>query len=162
MALLRAINVGVKGSAGRIPMADMRARTETLGYEDVSTYIQTGNILLTAKDSAAKVTAALEKEFKTRAFVHTPAQLRKAAKDNPLRKKGWRSHLLFCDGKPELARLEEKGADQYRFAAKGKVLYYAFPEELAGKRRSLDFEKLAGVAGTGRSAKVVDEIIERL
>jgi len=33
IALLRAINVGAKGSAGRIPMADMRARTEKLGYE---------------------------------------------------------------------------------------------------------------------------------
>ena len=44
----------------------------------------------------------------------------------------------------------------------GRVLYYAFPEAKAGKRRSIDFEKLAGVAGTARSAKVVDEILERL
>jgi uncharacterized protein (DUF1697 family) len=162
VALLRAINVGAKGSPGRIAMADMRARTEKLGYEDVATYIQTGNILLTTKDSAAKVVEALEREFGTRAFVYTRKQLQAAVDANPLRKKGWRSHLLFCDSKPQTARLEEKGGDQYAFAAHGKVLYYAFAEELAGKRRSLDFEKLAGVAGTGRSAKVVDEILERL
>jgi uncharacterized protein (DUF1697 family) len=143
-------------------MADLRARVEKLGYEDVSTYIQTGNVLLATKDSKAKITDALESELKTRVFVLTLAQLKKAAKDNPLRKKGWRAHLMFCDGKPAVAGLEEKGGDQYRFAAKGKVLYYAFPEDLAGKRRSLDFEKLAGVAGTGRSAKVIDELIDRL
>ena len=162
VALLRAINVGRHGSAGRITMADMRARTESLGYEDVATYIQTGNILLTTGDSAKKVTEALEAEFKTRAFVYTPKQLRAAADANPLRKHGWRSHLMFCDGKPATAALEEKGGDQYRFAAQGKVLYYAFPEQLAGNRRSLDFEKLAGVTGTGRSAKVVGELLDRL
>ena len=143
-------------------MADMRARTEKLGYDDVATYIQTGNILLSTGDSAKQVTEALEKEFGTRAFVYTPKQLRAAADANPLREPGWRAHLLFCDGAPKTKPLEEKGSDQYRFAAKGRVLYYAFPEELAGKRRSLDFERLAGVKGTGRSAKVVDEILERL
>ena len=154
VALLRAINVGTHG---RIAMADMRARTEKLGYDDVATYIQTGNILLTTSDSAKKVTEALEKEFGTRAFVYTRAQLQKAADANPLRKKGWRSHLLFCDGKPKAPEV-----DGYRCAAAGKVLYYAFREADAGNRRSVPFEKLAGVAGTGRSAKVVDEILERL
>lgn len=131
-------------------------------YEDVSTYIQTGNVLLTAHDPAGQVGDTLGSEFDTRAFVLTPAQLKKAAEANPLREDGWRTHLLFCDGRPNVEALEEKGGDQYRFAAKGKVLYFAFPEELAGNRRSLDFERLAGVAGTGRSAKVVDEILERL
>jgi uncharacterized protein (DUF1697 family) len=155
VVLLRAINVG---SHGRIAMADMRARVERLGYEDVSTYIQTGNVLLSTKDSAAAVTAALEKEFATRAFVLTPARLRKAAKDNPLRAKGWRSHLMFLEGAPK----EPEAIEGYRFAVKGKVFYYAFAEKDAGRRRSVPFEKLLGVQGTGRSAKVVDEMIERL
>jgi uncharacterized protein (DUF1697 family) len=140
-------------------MADMRARTEALGYDDVATYIQTGNILLSASDSAAKVAKGLEAEFETRAFVLTPAQLKKAAKDNPLRKKGWRSHLMFLERAPKQAMSEVEG---YRFAVKGRVLYYAFLEKDAGNRRSIPFERKLGVQGTGRSAKVVDEIIERL
>ena len=159
VALLRAINVGGRST---IRMADLRARTEALGYEDVETYIQTGNVLLTTSDSAAKVTKAMEQEFGTRVFVLTPAQLRKAAEANPLRRKDWRTHLLFCDGAPKTKALEEKAGDQYEFAASGKVLYYAFPEKLAGKRRSIDFERLAGVTGTGRSAKVVEELVERV
>lgn len=143
-------------------MADLRARTEALGYEDVETHIQTGNVMLTAKDGAAKVAAAMEQEFGTGVFVLTPRQLRAAADGNPLRRKDWRSHLLFCDGAPKTKALEERAGDQYAFAAKGRVLYYAFPEALAGKRRSIDFERLAGVTGTGRSAKVVDEIVARV
>src|SRR4051794_24370794 len=126
-ALLRAINVG---GSSVMTMADLRARVEKLGYEDVGTYIQTGNVLLTTSDSAASIAAKLEGEVRTRAFVFTRAQLRKAAEANPLREPGWRSHLLFCDGRPKTAKLEEKGGDQYRFAATGKVLYYAFAEEL--------------------------------
>ena len=109
VALLRAINVGPKGSAGRIPMADMRARTEKLGYDDVATYIQTGNILLSTGDSAKQVTEALEKEFGTRAFVYTRKQLEKAAQDRtrtlsgaPLRS-GIVSVMTICS-KPAAAR----------------------------------------------------------
>jgi uncharacterized protein (DUF1697 family) len=140
-------------------MADLRSRCERLGLEDVSTYIQTGNVLLSSSDSAAKVTTALEEELGTRAFVLTPAQLRKAAKENPLREDGWRSHLLFLERAPKKPMPAVEG---YRFAVKGRVLYYAFPEQDAGARRSIDFERLLGVAGTGRSAKVVDELLERL
>ena len=154
VALLRAINVGTHG---RIAMAEMRERTEKLGYDDVATYIQTGNILLTTKDSATKVTKALEAEFGTRAFVYTRAQLQEAADANPLRKQGWRSHLLFCERAPK-----DVEVDGYRCATAGKVLYYAFKEADAGKRRSVPFEKLAGAAGTGRSAKVVDELLDKL
>jgi uncharacterized protein (DUF1697 family) len=139
-------------------MAEMRARTEKLGYDDVATYIQTGNILLTTSDSAAKVTKALEDEFGTRAFVYTRAQLKKAADANPLRTPGWRSHLLFLEAEPK----DPGEIAGYRVAVAGKVLYYAFAEKDAGNRRSVPFERLLGVQGTGRSAKVVDEILERL
>ena len=151
---MRAINVG---GTSVIRMADLRARTEALGYEDVETYIQTGNVFLSTPDSAARVTAAMEQEFGTRVFVLTPAQLRKAAGANPLRKRGWRSHLLFCDGRPQAPDVEG-----YRCAAAGRVLYYAFREADAGRRRNVSFEKLAGVTGTARSAKVVDELVARL
>ena len=138
-------------------MADLRARAEALGYDDVATHIQTGNLLLTTRDSAKAVTQALEAEFGTRVFVYTKPQLRKAAEANPLRREGWRSHLLFCEKAPKAVE-----AEGYECATAGKVLYYAFPEAAAGKRRNVPFEKLAGAAGTARSAKVVDEILERL
>jgi len=146
-------------------MADVRARCEALGLEEVSTYIQTGNVLFSASAPAAALTKRLEDEFGTRVFVLPPAALRKAAAANPLRRDGWRSHLLFCEKPPPeaaLARVSERAGEQYRVAAKGRVVYYAFEEALAGTYRSIPFERLLGVAGTARSAKVVDAILERL
>jgi len=42
LALLRGINVGGRN---RILMADLRARLGAAGYEEVRTYIQSGNVL---------------------------------------------------------------------------------------------------------------------
>lgn len=162
VALLRAINVG---GTSVLRMADVRARCEALGLEDVSTHIQTGNVLFASGTAARSLTEQLENEFGTRVFVLTPAALRRAAGANPLRADGWRSHLLFCEQAPPkagVARVEERVGDRYRVAAAGKVLYYAFEESLAGKRGSIPFERLLGVVGTARSAKVVGELVERL
>lgn len=42
IALLRALNVG---GTGKLAMADLKALCEGLGFEDVKTYIQSGNVL---------------------------------------------------------------------------------------------------------------------
>lgn len=161
VALLRAVNVG---GTSVMKMADLRERCERLGLQDVSTYIQTGNVLFASGEKAAAVTRRLEDELGTRAFVLTPAQLRRAAGNNPLRADGWRSHLMFLEKAPTKAaagRLMDHQDDDHRFVVKGKVLYHAFPERLAGKRRrSIPFERLLGVKGTARNATVVDRLLE--
>ena len=45
LALLRGINVGGRN---KVAMADLRAVVASLGHTDVSTYIQSGNVLFTA------------------------------------------------------------------------------------------------------------------
>ena len=47
VALLRGINVGGRG---KLPMADLRAIATDLGYDDVATYIQSGNLVLTSRE----------------------------------------------------------------------------------------------------------------
>ena len=87
VALLRAINVG--GNAV-IKMADLTKRVESLGLTDVSTYIQTGNVIFTSGESDSKVLEALlEKgirdkfKYDVKVFVLTLSQLKKAAANNP-------------------------------------------------------------------------------
>ncbi|MGZ7011012.1 MAG: DUF1697 domain-containing protein, partial [Ilumatobacteraceae bacterium] len=48
IVLLRGINVG---GANRLGMADLRALVGSLGHTSVSTYIQSGNIVLTSARS---------------------------------------------------------------------------------------------------------------
>jgi uncharacterized protein (DUF1697 family) len=50
VALLRGINVGGKN---KVAMADLRALVGELGHTDVSTYIQSGNVLFTVADADA-------------------------------------------------------------------------------------------------------------
>ena len=58
VALLRGINVGGKNL---IRMADLRACLEADGFDDVRTYIQSGNVLFKASGSAVTLTARLER-----------------------------------------------------------------------------------------------------
>ena len=57
VALLRAINLGARN---RVKMAELRALLEALGYGDVRTHGQTGNVALTAAEAPAALAEALE------------------------------------------------------------------------------------------------------
>ena len=52
IALLRAINVG---GTGALPMAELRAICEALGFEDAKTYIQSGNVVFRSADGERAV-----------------------------------------------------------------------------------------------------------
>jgi len=77
VALLRAVNVG-----GRFAkMAHLRAGLVTAGFQDVESYIQSGNLRLTSDLQATELAPALEETlqelcgFTVRAIVRTPGQL---------------------------------------------------------------------------------------
>jgi uncharacterized protein (DUF1697 family) len=172
VALLRAINVGGKSM---IKMPDLRKQFEALGLKDVVTYIQTGNVVFTSPPtSTSSLAKRLEKKlessfgYKTRVFVLSPAELKKAAANNPFSPdrldKEQHCHLVFLSSEP--ARANQKAlldlqGKEYRFAVKGKVFYYAYSREVAGsRRRSINFEKVLGVTGTARTWKVIKKLIE--
>lgn len=89
VALLRGINVG---RAKRVAMADLRAAVEGLGYRDVRTLLNSGNVVFTAPagsrgDPAARITAAvLERSgVSARATVLSAAELAEVLAAHPLR-----------------------------------------------------------------------------
>ena len=57
LALLRGINVG---GGGKVPMAELRQLVTSLGHREVSTYIQSGNVIFTPPHDD---TASLAKEL---------------------------------------------------------------------------------------------------
>jgi uncharacterized protein (DUF1697 family) len=57
IALLRGVNVGGKK---RVPMADLCKLAADLGWRDVASYIQSGNLTFTGEGPAAAAEAALE------------------------------------------------------------------------------------------------------
>jgi len=88
VALLRGINVG---RAKRIAMADLRALVESLGYEDVRTLLNSGNIVFSVPakakgDAASRIEKAIETKLglSSRVTVITAAELDTIVKENPL------------------------------------------------------------------------------
>ena len=61
VALIRGINVG---KAKRVAMADLRAAIEALGYTDVKTLLNSGNVVFTAGVAPDKAAAEIEKILK--------------------------------------------------------------------------------------------------
>jgi uncharacterized protein (DUF1697 family) len=87
--LIRGINVGGKN---KVPMAELKARLEELGFENVITYIQSGNVILQSKLDATTVAANIEtmliKKFKMdspviKTLVLTPKQLQAVVENRP-------------------------------------------------------------------------------
>jgi uncharacterized protein (DUF1697 family) len=87
IALLRGINVG---RAKRIAMADLRKLVEGLGYGDVRTVLNSGNIVFTASRAAGDVAGRIEKAIidklgiAARVTVLSGKELAAAIKENPL------------------------------------------------------------------------------
>jgi uncharacterized protein (DUF1697 family) len=171
VALLRAINVG---GHSVVTMAKLRALFERFGAREVSTYIQSGNVLFTATEAnreklARALEAHLSRALKTnvRAFLFARAELEKAAAGNPFEparhEKVQRCHLMFLDAEPSATSKKALMAlqcDDYRFHVRGRVLYFAYSKALQGKRRNVDFERVLGVVGTARTWKVVEKLVE--
>ena len=95
LVLLRGINVGGKN---KVPMAALRELLESHGHTNVSTYIASGNVILTSDQSAAAIKleleAALPNTFKldselVAVHVLTLAQLRAVVRKRP---KGFGDH----------------------------------------------------------------------
>ena len=90
IALIRGINVG---RAKRVAMADLRALVEGIGYSNVRTLLNSGNIVFTAPDDSALNSASrIEEGISTKlgvsakVIVITAAELATVVDDNPLGK----------------------------------------------------------------------------
>lgn len=168
--LLRAVNVG---GTSVIKMADLKKMFESFGLEEVSTYIQSGNVIFKSKESnPEKLRARIEKGIKdswgkeVKVFVLTSKDLQKAADHNPFEpqkhEKDQICHLTFLSAKPLPVRqkaLMELQGKEYRFAFWDQVFYFAYSRKLAGKRRTINYEKVLAVDGTARTWKVVEALI---
>ncbi len=175
VALLRAVNVG---GTGKIAMADWRKLLEGLGYMNVQTYIQSGNGVFDAPESAAKVGAAVAAALENLMGAHVDVILRTHDElsgliaANPFAKEaagnGALVHVGFLAGpagKEAAAALqgivEKYPARRDRFHLAGNHIYFHFPDGAAETKfsgKSLD--KAIGVPGTGRNWNTVLKLHE--
>jgi len=113
VALLRGINVG---RAKRVAMAELRTLVEELGYGDVRTLLNSGNVVFTtpraaAGDAAARIEAAMAKRLgvSARVTVLSAAELAAAIAGNTLLEVADDNSRLFVAffADPKERRLEQ-------------------------------------------------------
>jgi uncharacterized protein (DUF1697 family) len=160
VALLRGINVG---RAKRVAMGDLRALLESLGYGDVRTHGQSGNVVFTAgkggapaleKQIASKIEADLGLDVKV--LVRTARELAAVVDANPFVKRKVdpkELHVAFLSGTPpakKLASLNPAELAPDEFAPGKRVLYLRQPNGIMGSRLP-DWEKMLGLTVTARN-----------
>jgi len=80
VALLRGVNVGGRG---KVDMRELKVQFEQLGCSDVSTYINSGNVIFRDRRAASTLTRLLEKELGRRVALRSLAQIQALCKCIP-------------------------------------------------------------------------------
>jgi uncharacterized protein (DUF1697 family) len=170
VALLRGINLGAKN---RISMAELKSVLSAMGLEDVTTYLQSGNVVFRSSGATRRTAGAIERQI-AKAFgldvavlLRTSAMLHKIAHGNPFlanESNPVKLHVVFLTDKPAAkakAKLDPERSPPDRFALRGREIYLHLPKGSARSKLTLDyFERQLGVRATARNWKTVTRLVE--
>jgi uncharacterized protein (DUF1697 family) len=161
VALLRGINVG---RAKRLAMADLRTLVENLGYGDVRTLQNSGNIIFTVPgtkrgDPAARIEKAIASRLgvSARVTVLTAAEVVAAVRDNPLSEVADNpSRLLVMvlagpAARMQLEPLLKQSWNPEAIALGKRVAYLWCPRGIIDSQLVVAVSRLLGDAGTARN-----------
>ncbi len=165
VAMLRGVNVG----GNSLKMDWLRQACENLGWQNVRTYVQSGNIVFASPGSALKLAQALKAtiDAQTRlpvtVVLRSAAEMEKVVADNPfLKQKGidlTKLHVTFLGKvpvKPPLDRLDALAGTRDHYRLKGSELYLNCPINYGETKLSnAAIEKVLGVGATTRNWKTV-------
>lgn len=162
-ALLRAVNVG---GTGKLPMTELRRLCEEGGLTDVTTYIQSGNVVFRSKRVEAGVKKLLETALAVQlgkpcgVLVRQAAELRELLEQNPFPDAAGNQVLvLFLDEAPPAAVLKQVvAADGEELRACGRHLFLHFPNGMGRSKLKIPLAKV----GTGRNLNTVRKLLALL
>ncbi|QXQ05154.1 DUF1697 domain-containing protein [Sphingosinicellaceae bacterium] len=161
VALLRAVAVG---GTGKLPMTELKAMAEALGYTGVRTYIASGNLIFRAAATEAKVKAALEARLAAYAgkpvgvVVRTAAEMAAALAANPFKDAAPnRTVAIFLDVAPPsdtLAKVSGGTVEEVRLGT--REIYVHYGNGMADSKLKIQDAR----AGTARNLNTVAKLAE--
>lgn len=172
ICLLRGINVS---GQKKIKMADLKTHFEDLGFVNVVTYIQSGNILFDSSEKDQIKLASLIKNkiasaygFEVPTLVLSPSYLTKINKANPYLKdypdEIKSLYYTFLAGKPEKSKIDLLYEVKYKsdeIKVQDKVVYVYVPGGYGKTKFSNTLiENKLKVQATTRNWKTVNKLIE--
>jgi uncharacterized protein (DUF1697 family) len=172
VAMLRGINVSGQKI---IKMENLRASFETLGFQHVRSYVQSGNVIFEAtKTSTTSLPIKIGEKilsdygFSVPLILRTSEEMKKIVNDNPfLKERGIdpsKLHVTFLSDPPAkvaLGRLEALSALPDRYLVKGQEIYLHCPDGYGRTKLSNSvLERLLSVEATTRNWKTVNALAE--
>lgn len=170
VALFSGINVG----GNRIVrMAELRAFFESLGFTEVQSYVQSGNVVFrAAKGDAVALAKAIEAAFETkwgfrsRVMVRDGDWFERRVAENPYPEVAGepkKLHLYVLEREPteeEEKRLAEKCTGPEHFTVKGDAFYLKAPNGLGHSQFANLIPRTLKVPGTARNWRTVLALVE--
>lgn len=172
ISLIRGINVG---GHKKLKMDELRKAVEAVGFEQVRTYVQSGNLVfrgakLPTAAISKKIEAVILKKFghEVSVITKTPEELEAAIEENPfLKNKAMaeeRLYVTFLSGRPEPADVKKldavsSGDDEYRWH--DDVIYFHLPNGAGNsKLATAPLEKWCAVRATTRNWRTVNNLLQ--
>ena len=171
IALLRGINVG---GHKKVPMAELRRVLEEAGFEDVKTYVQSGNVALSASErSPAKVGRKVERTiedafgFDVAVVVRSRDEIAALVAEDPLGDVATNPTyriVVFLAEKLDPGRVAD--VDPAEFAPEAfalrdyEIVMWAPDGQRDSKLVKALTEKRTGVVGTARNWRTVEKLLD--
>lgn len=169
-ALLRAVNVG---GTGIIKMAELKALCERIGFGDVSTLLQSGNVVFTSRAKATTVAETLagaieaSRGFRPEVIVRTTGELVDVIARNPFpdaaKTEPNRLLVSFLAGSPvkdAVDRLAAVKVVKEKLHLSGSELYVHYADGGMGTSKvgNAVLERALGVPATARNWNTVTKL----
>lgn len=170
IALLRGVNVGGNHI---LPMKEFAKSLDRAGFESVSTYIQSGNVVF--RSSAANPSTLADRiseivnehhGFKPSVFVLKAGELASVARNNPFPEavqepKTLHVFLLASSPKkPDVSQLGKLKLSSESFKVIGKVIYLHAPDGIARSKFAAGIGKTLRVDATARNWRTISKLLE--
>lgn len=167
ISILRGINVS---GQKKIKMADLKALYEKLGFSDVQTYIQSGNVVFKAKETEANkleklIFDAIQKEygFDVPNLILTAKEVEEALNNNPFKdiEKMYFTFLTETPQQENIEKLKTYSFEEEYYELNGKVIYSHFPNGAGrAKMNNNFFENKLKVMATSRNLNTTQKLLE--
>lgn len=178
VALLRGINVG---GNNKVPMADLRELMTSLGYTDVATYIQSGNVVFTSQDTdSGKLADVLDEKIAERfgvpghVVVVSRDELARVIADNPYPDEFnpkalhavFRKSDLTADDLDRVEKARQRASDKGchdEVTVAARTLFLHAPDGIGRSELAIQLSRTSSMkAGTARNWATVTKLMAML
>lgn len=165
IVLFRGINVG---GHNKLPMKPLVSLLENHGFTNVSSYIQSGNIVLDSKDDPTVTIISLVSEnfdLTPQVMVLTEQEFITIKANNPYANQdGKLVHCYICKETPTLntEKINKYQLDSEKITLINNALYLYAPDGIGRSKLVSNIEVCLGVSATGRNLNTMNKIYSLL